>query len=165
MTLTSHSASHSASHTTGITSAMPVWLWSKIQLPPGSHICGLLNLSKSPDHKKLTGSFSTEPQSKASRERLLSNPVFYVYQTAWSFLLMSAMVIFHSALCQPNDYFVWPDQRKICNEIRNLQQPQAKKKNKGLKTASWSLLFFTSILLSSTGNPCDYDILWPKYFL
>ena len=158
-------ATHSASHTTGITSAMPVWLWSKIQLPPGSHICGLLNLSKSPDHKKLTGSFSTEPQSKASRERLLSNPVFYVYQTAWSFLLMSAMVIFHSALCQPNDYFVWPDQRKICNEIRNLQQPQAKKKNKGLKTASWSLLFFTSILLSSTGNPCDYDILWPKYFL
>ena len=77
---------------------------------------------------------------------------------------MSAVVIFHGALCQPNDYFVWPDQRKICKEIRNLQQPQAKKKIKVLKLPP-GVSFFTSILLSSTGNPCDYDILWPKYFL
>lgn len=99
--------------------------------------------------KKPTDSFSTEPQSKASRERLLSHPVSYVFRTARSFLLMSAVVIFHGALCQPNDYFVWPDQRKICKEIRNLQQPQAKKKIKVLKLppgVSCFLLPFCSLV-------------------
>lgn len=37
---------------------------------------------KTPDHKKQTGNFPTEPQFKQSRESLLSNLVSCVYQTA-----------------------------------------------------------------------------------
>ena len=61
---------------------------------------------------------------------------------------MSAMVIFHGTLCQPNDYFVRPEQREICNEIRNLQ-PQTEKKKKVFKLspgASCFLLPFCSLV-------------------
>lgn len=52
---------------------------------------------------------------------------------------MSATAVFHSTLRQPNDPFVQPDQRKICNETRF---PMTSDQKKVLKTASWSLLFF-----------------------
>lgn len=64
------------------------------------------------------------------------------------------MVLFHGALCQPDDYFVQLNQRKNSNEVHD-QLPE----KKVLKTTSWSLNPFIALSLSTTGNPCYHDVL------
>lgn len=59
---------------------------------------------------------------------------------------MSAVVTFHSAVCQFNDYFVRLDQRKISNKIRDLQLPQKKKFFKPPPGVAYFSLLFCSLV-------------------
>lgn len=121
---------HTAVYTTRITNTLPVWLHPKIHLQlaylwASQLIKKILTTKKK--KKKWTGnvSLSHSPSTQGKSTSVIQGCAF---TKRHDHIPVFATVILHSALCQPEDDFVWPDQRKTRHKIHNLQLPLKKKK-------------------------------------
>lgn len=131
---------HTAVYTTRITNTLPVWLHPKIHLQRAylwaSQLIKKILTTKKKKKKKWTGnvSLSHSPSTQGKCTSVIQGCAF---TKRHDHIPVFAMVILHSALCQPEDDFVWPDQRKTRHKIHNLQLPlRGEKKKIVLETTS-----------------------------